>query len=64
MKIKYRASAHFDIDTEIDVSDEDAGDDLAIWLAIISDLESRYNLSVEFEKGETDNAGSKEIFRE
>lgn len=54
MKIKYRASARFDIDTEIDVSDEDVGDDLAIWLAIISDLESRYNLTVEFEKGETD----------
>ena len=52
MKVKYHASAHFDVDTEIDVSDEDAVDDLAIWLAIIGDLESRYNLTVEFEKGE------------
>lgn len=54
MKIKYHASAHFDISTELDIPDEDAVDDLAIWLAIIGDLESRYNLTVEFEKGEND----------
>lgn len=50
MKIKYTASAHFDIDTEIEIPDEDAVDDLAIWLEIISDLENRYNLSIDFRK--------------
>ena len=56
MKIRYKASAHFDVDTEIDIPDEDAVDDLAIWLAIMSDLESRYDLTVEILKGETNNA--------
>lgn len=54
MTIKYRASAHFDVETEIDIPDEDAVDDLAIWLAIIGDLESRYDLTVEMLKGEND----------
>lgn len=52
MTIKYRASAHFDVETEIDIPDEDAVDDLAIWLAIMGDLESRYDLTVEILKGE------------
>lgn len=50
--IKYRASGHFDIDTEIEIPDEDAVDDLAIWLAIIGDLENRYDLTIQILKEE------------
>lgn len=48
--VKYHASAHFDIDTEIEV--EDINDDLQIWLEIVSDLESRYGLEITITKGE------------
>lgn len=47
MKVKYRASAHFDIETEIDIPDDESADGLAIWLAIIGDLENRYNLEID-----------------
>lgn len=47
MKVKYRASAHFDIETEIDIPDDEAADELAIWLAIVGDLENRYNLTID-----------------
>ena len=50
--IKYRASAHFDIETEAEIPDDEAADDLAIWLAIVGDLENRYGLTIEFKKGE------------
>ena len=46
MKVKYRASAHFDIETEIDIPDDEAADELAIWLAIVGDLKNRYNLTI------------------
>ena len=46
--IKYQASAHFDIDSEISV---DTNDELEIWAAIIGDLESRYGLEITFERG-------------
>lgn len=48
--IKYHATAHFDIDTEIEVEDSD--DDLEIWLQIVSDLERRYGLEISYLKGE------------
>ena len=47
MKLKYRASAHFDIETEIDIPDDESADELAIWLAIVGDLENRYNLAID-----------------
>ena len=50
--IKYHASAHFDIETEVEIPDDEAVDDLAIWLAIVGDLENRYGLTIEFTKGE------------
>lgn len=50
--IKYHASGHFDIDTEIEVS-EDASV-LDIMMAIYRDLEDCYGLEVEILKGETD----------
>lgn len=53
MIVEYSAYAHFDIETEIVIPDEDVGDDLAIWLAIIGDLESRYGLTIDIKKGET-----------
>lgn len=52
--IKYHASAHFDIETEVKIPDDEAVDDLAIWLAIIGDLENRYGLTVEFKRGPDD----------
>lgn len=45
--IKYHASAHFDIDSEISV---DTNDELEIWAAIICDLESRYGLEITLER--------------
>ena len=44
MTVKYRASAFFDIDTEIEV--EDDADSFEVWLSIIGDLESRYGLEI------------------
>lgn len=51
-KVKYHASAHFDIETEIEIPDEEAADDLSIWLAIVGDLENRYDLTINILKGE------------
>lgn len=48
--VKYHASAHFDIETEIEV--EDTNDDLEIWINIMSDLERRYGLNISYMKGE------------
>lgn len=45
MTIKYHASAHFDVTTEVEV--EDNADALEIWLSIIDDLGNRYGLMVE-----------------
>lgn len=46
--IKYHAKANFDIKTEIDV--DDPNDAIAIWLAIIDDLEDRYRLEIQYER--------------
>lgn len=46
--IKYHAKANFDIETEIDV--DDPNDAIAIWLAIIDDLEDRYRLEIQYER--------------
>lgn len=43
-KIKYHASASFDIETEVEV---DATDEDAIRAAILEDLEARYGFVVE-----------------
>ena len=47
--IKYHASGHFDIET-----DDEAVDDLAIWLAIVGDLENRYGLAIDFRRDSDD----------
>lgn len=52
MTINYKAFGRFDIETEVEVPDEDANDNLAIWLAIVSDLENRYGLTIDILKGE------------
>lgn len=52
MTVKYRASAQFDIETEVEIPDEDANDNLAVWMAIVSDLENRYGLTIDILKGE------------
>lgn len=54
MKIRYKARASFDIETEIEVPDDEAVDDLAIWLAIVGDLERCYGLEIDVLKGEND----------
>ena len=43
-KIKYHASAHFDIETEVNVT---SMDEESIRAAILADLESRYGLEIE-----------------
>lgn len=48
--VKYSASAHFDIETEINV--DDINDDLEIWIQIVSDLEDRYGLKITYDKSE------------
>lgn len=48
VKVKYKAKASFDIETET-VSYCSKDDQLAIWVAIMNDLESRYGLAVEYE---------------
>lgn len=50
--VKYHASGHFDIETTIEIPDEEASDELAIWLAIVGDLESCYGLEIDILKGE------------
>ena len=45
MTVKYHASAHFDVDAEVEV--EDALDDLAVWIAITDDLERRFGLKID-----------------
>lgn len=50
--VKYHASGHFDIDTEVEVSDNEVTDNLAVWLAIVGDLESRYGLAINILEGE------------
>ena len=52
MTVKYKARAHFDIETEVEVSDDDATDDLAVWLAVVSDLERCYGLEIDISKDE------------
>lgn len=42
--IKYHASAHFDIETEVNVT---SMDEESIRAAILADLESRYGLEIE-----------------
>lgn len=42
--IKYHASAHFDVDREIEL--DYPSDDLEVWLAITSDLEQKYGLKI------------------
>lgn len=46
--IKYHAKAYFDVETEIDV--DDPSDAIAVWLAIIDDLEDRYRLEIQYEQ--------------
>lgn len=53
-KVKYHASAHFDVESDIIIPEEEAFDDLAIWLAIIGDLENRYGLQIDFKKEDRD----------
>lgn len=52
--IKYHASGHFDIETEVEIPDDEAVDDLAIWLAIVGDLENRYGLAIDFRRDSDD----------
>lgn len=51
MTIKYEASAHFDMETEIEVPENATEDD--VLLAIMNDLMDRYDLFITVErKGE------------
>lgn len=43
-KVKYHASASFDIETEVEV---DATDEAAVRAAILDDLEARYGAIIE-----------------
>lgn len=45
MTVKYHASAHFDVDAEVEV--EDISDSLEVWISIMSDLEQRYGLKID-----------------
>lgn len=56
MTVKYKARAHFDIKTEVEVPDDEAVDDLAVWLAAVSDLEHCYGLEIDILKGENDGS--------
>ncbi len=56
MTVKYKAHAHFDIETEVEVPDDEAVDDLAVWLAVVSDLERCYGLEIDILKGENDGS--------
>lgn len=55
MKVGYKARANFDIETEIEIPDNEAVDELAIWLAIVGDLERCYGLEIDILKGGTNN---------
>lgn len=48
VKVKYKAKASFDIETETEAYCS-KDDSLSIWVAIMSDLENRYGLTVEYE---------------
>lgn len=48
MTIRYEAVAHFDIETEIEVSENATDDD--ILLAVMNDLMNRYDLLIAVEK--------------
>lgn len=50
MTVKYKARAHFDIETEVEVPDDEAVDDLAVWLAVVNDLERCYGLEIDILK--------------
>ena len=52
MTIKYYASGHFDIDTEIEVPEN--ASILDIMMAIYKDLEDCYGLEITITKGESD----------
>lgn len=56
MTVKYKARAHFDIETEVEVPDDEAVDDLAVWLAVVNDLENCYGLEIDILKGENDGS--------